>query len=385
MRVRQFVPIIVGLFIVAAALDPAPASTSAASPSIVISQVYGGGGNTGAPFSSKFVELFNRATTPAELSGWSIQYASATGTGNFSAAVVPLPSVSLPAGGYFLVQLAGGANGSPLPTPDAIGTINPAASAGKVILASTATGLACNGGSNPCSADQLSAIVDLVGYGSANFFEGSAAAPALSNTTAALRANGGCTDTDDNLADFSASAPAPRNSDSPTNPCASGGPTPEPTLEPTPDVTPAPTPEPTPEPTPDLTPEPTPDPTPILPPDEPAFEFSGFASPVVSLPGVNVVKAGAAVPLTFSLDGYFGLDVISAGFPSSRAHSCAVAEEAEVLDTALAPGSSGLSYNTETDTYTFVWKTDRAWAGSCRTLVLTLADGSRHVAEFAFR
>ena len=85
----------------------------------------------------QFVELFNRGSTPASLGGWSIQYASATGTGNFSASVTPLPEVTVPAGGYFLVQFAGGANGAPLPTPDAVGTANPAASAGKIVVATS--------------------------------------------------------------------------------------------------------------------------------------------------------------------------------------------------------------------------------------------------------
>ncbi len=58
-------------------------TTQATSPDIVISQVYGGGGNSGAPLKNDFVELFNRGTTSVSLSGWSIQYASATGTGNF--------------------------------------------------------------------------------------------------------------------------------------------------------------------------------------------------------------------------------------------------------------------------------------------------------------
>jgi uncharacterized protein len=97
-----------------------------------------------------------------------------------------------------------------------------AAGAGKVALASGATSLGCNGGSTVCSAEQLARIVDLVGYGNANFFEGSGAAPGLSNTTAALRAGGGCSDKDDNSVDFTAGAPAPRNTASPSNACDGG-------------------------------------------------------------------------------------------------------------------------------------------------------------------
>ena len=191
----------------------------AVSSDIVVSQVYGGGGNSGATYTHDFVELFNRGSTPVSLAGWSVQYASATGTGHFSGNVTALPSVALAPGQYLLVQEAQGAGGTiPLPTPDATGSILMGATAGKVIVANTATGLACNGGSTPCSPAQLAQIVDLVGYGNANFFEG-AAVPTLSNTTAALRDDHGCTETDNNAADFTAMAPTPRNTASPTSPC----------------------------------------------------------------------------------------------------------------------------------------------------------------------
>jgi predicted extracellular nuclease len=193
----------------------------AVSPNVVVSQVYGGGGNSGATYTHDFVELFNRGSTSVDLTGWSVQYASATGTGNFAATA--LPPVELAPGQYLLVQQAQGAGGTtPLPTPDATGAIAMSATAGKVIVASTATALACNGGSTPCSAAQLALIVDLIGYGTANFFEGTAAAPTLSNTTAALRNANGCTETDDNAADFTAAAPTPRNTASPLNVCSGG-------------------------------------------------------------------------------------------------------------------------------------------------------------------
>jgi predicted extracellular nuclease len=87
------------------------------------------------------------------------------------------------------------------------------ATAGKVALVASTTSLGCNGGSNPCSPAQLDLIVDLVGYGNANFFEGSGPATALSNNTAAFRSSGGTIDTNDNVADFDPPrAPEPRNS-----------------------------------------------------------------------------------------------------------------------------------------------------------------------------
>ncbi len=176
----------------------------AVSPNLVISHVYGGGSNSGATWQNDFVVIFNRGNASVSLTGMSIQYASAAGTGSFSANPVTALSGNLAAGQYYLVQLAGAATspvGAALPTPDATGTANLSGTAGKVILANTTTGLACNGGSTPCSSAQLAQIVDLVGYGSANFFEG-AATPAPSNTSWIARKNGGCTETDNNSADF---------------------------------------------------------------------------------------------------------------------------------------------------------------------------------------
>ncbi|HEY5803860.1 MAG TPA: lamin tail domain-containing protein [Lysobacter sp.] len=189
---------------------------------VVISQVYGGGGGAAPTFSNDFVELHNRGTTVVPLAGLSVQYASASGTGNFSGLTV-LPAFSLQPGQYFLVQMTGGSAGAPLPAPDATGPANMSASAGKVALVQSAAALPCNGGSTPCTPEQRALIVDLVGYGSANFFEGSAPAPGLSATTAALRKDNGATDSNDNGADFIAATPTPRNS-------GSAPPQPEPAL-----------------------------------------------------------------------------------------------------------------------------------------------------------
>src|SRR6478672_1301707 len=203
----------------------------AASPGLVISQVYGGGGNTGATYLNDYVELFNRGTVDVPLSGLSLQYASATGTGAFGAnanALTPLAG-TLAAGHYILVREAsGGTAGAPVDGFDIDDStpINMSGTAGKVALVSSATSLGCNGGSIICSSAQLAQIIDLVGYGTgangANFFEGSAPAPTLSNTLAGFRAAEGCTDTDQNSTDFSAATPAPRNGASPLHSCAPG-------------------------------------------------------------------------------------------------------------------------------------------------------------------
>jgi uncharacterized protein len=191
------------------------------STSIVISQVYGGGGNSGATYTNDFIELFNLGTTSVSLAGWSVQYTSAMGTGNFGASssvITLLPSITLVPGQYFLIQEAQGAGGTTaLPTPDVVGTIAMSATAGKIALVDDTDSLGCNGGSTPCTSTQLAQIIDLVGYGTANFYEGAAPAPALTNATAAFRINGGLTDTDNNSSDFFASSPMPRNTSSPLN------------------------------------------------------------------------------------------------------------------------------------------------------------------------
>jgi Lamin Tail Domain len=203
---------LVPLVCLAAALLAAPFARAATS-NVVISQVFAGGGNSGAPYTNDFVELFNRGTTPIDVSGWSVQYASSAST---SWSATPLAGTIAP-GRYLLVQLAGGSVGAALPAPDVTGTSNLAASGGKVALVRDTTALTCGATAGSCSAVAL--VEDLVGYGTATDFEG-AAAPALSNTTALVRAGSGCTDTNVNTADFSTAAPAPRNSATPVLGCS---------------------------------------------------------------------------------------------------------------------------------------------------------------------
>lgn len=222
---RGFFNLFLVLFFVFGALGVTPQPAAAVSSGLRISQVYGAGGNSGAVLNADYIEIFNAGDTALSLNGLSLQYASATGTGNFGATdtqLTELPNVLVQPGQYFLVQEAGGANGAALPTPDFTDPtpIGIAASAGKVALVNSITSLGCNGSSTPCDASQLALIIDLVGFGTANFYEGSAAAPAISITLADFRASGGCVDTDDNAADFTAEAPAPRNTASPTNLCA---------------------------------------------------------------------------------------------------------------------------------------------------------------------
>ncbi|HEX5949726.1 MAG TPA: lamin tail domain-containing protein [Actinomycetota bacterium] len=211
----------------AVAIALVPTRSLALSTGVVISQVYGGGGNSGATYTHDFIELFNRGTDPVSLAGWSVQYASATGTGNLGSSatqLTELPSVSLQPGQYLLIREAQGTGGTTaLPTPDVVdpSPIAMSATGGKVALVSSAASLGCNGGSTPCTPAQLAMIVDLVGWDGANFFEGSPA-PATTNTTAAIRNGGGCVETDDNAADFVAGFPMPRNTAWPLSPCSAG-------------------------------------------------------------------------------------------------------------------------------------------------------------------
>ena len=185
---------------------------------VVISQVYGGGGNSGATYKNDYIELLNTGDTAVTLTNWSVQYASATGT---TWQVTKLPaSVTLAAGQYYLVHEALGSGGTDALTPDATGTITMSATAGKVALVNSITALS---GGKP-----VDNVVDLVGFGTtAGYYEGSGATPAPSNTLAVLRKGNGCLDTNDNSSDFVTGAAAPRNTSSDRVSC-SGGPLPQP-------------------------------------------------------------------------------------------------------------------------------------------------------------
>jgi predicted extracellular nuclease len=187
-------------------------STPGAPPTgVVVSEVYGGGGNSGATLKNDFIELYNTTASPISLAGWSVQYASATGT---SWQVTNL-SGSIPAGRNYLIQEAQGAAGTAdLPMPDATGTISMSGTVGKVALVSTTSALT---GSCPTAN-----VVDLVGFGvTASCFEGTGPTPAPSNTTSAQRKGGGATDTNDNAADFTIAAADPHASVDPAPAVAS--------------------------------------------------------------------------------------------------------------------------------------------------------------------
>jgi hypothetical protein len=182
--------------------------TASAQTGLVISQVYGGGGNSGAPFTYDYLELYNPTASSISLNGLSFQYASSSGTSWNS---VTLPNASVASGHYFLIQgAAGSASPANLPvTPDFVAPDPPnfSATTGKIALVNGITALtgSCPTGTN---------IVDFIGYGTANCFTGSGDAPAPSNTTADIRTGFA----NNNAADFSVGAPNPRNSAFGSNP-----------------------------------------------------------------------------------------------------------------------------------------------------------------------
>lgn len=174
---------------------------------VVISQVYGGGGMTGATCRNDFVELRNRTGHAIALASCSVQYTSRTGNVWQSTAL----SGTIPAHGYYLIKEAGNSAtgaGAPLPSPDFSGVIDLNPTDGKVALVGRTTPIP-NGVSNPLAGTY--GVLDFVGYGSANAAEGDAPAPGLSVVLAARRAGAGTIDTDDNAADFTAGTPTPRN------------------------------------------------------------------------------------------------------------------------------------------------------------------------------
>jgi trimeric autotransporter adhesin len=217
--------------------SPNPQNSSVKEPTganhVVISEVYGGGGNSGAVYKNDFIELYNPTLSAVDLTGWSVQYASATGTGNWT--VTTLSGSIAPKGFYLIQQSAGTGGTTNLPTPDKIGTITMSGTAGKVLLSNSTT---AQTGALPTGAS----VIDLVGFGAtANGFEGTAPAPAPSNTSSIERkasatsdattmGTGGTEefagngyDSDQNAADFIVRTPNPQNS-SVTEPASTSGP-----------------------------------------------------------------------------------------------------------------------------------------------------------------
>ena len=177
---------------------------AAPSTSVVVNEIYGGGGNAGSTYTNDFVELANRGSSAVDLTGWSVQYHSKAATGTWQ--VTQLSGTIAPGAFYLIAEAKGSGGTTPLPSTNASGTIALSATDGTVALVSSTEALTC-ADSTTCA----SASVDLVGFGTAALAEGSPATGA-SNTQSVQRkddAATGIVDTDDNAADFSAAAPTP--------------------------------------------------------------------------------------------------------------------------------------------------------------------------------
>jgi uncharacterized protein len=180
-------------------LGGASPGTAAPSSGIVVNEVYGGGGNSGATYTNDFIELTNRGSAPVSVDGWSVQYHSGGATGAWQ---VTQLSGSIAPGAIYLVAEAQGAGGTqPLPAPQATGTIAMSGTAGTVAVVNGTTALTCSD-----SAACQSASVDLVGYGTAVINE-TAPIGGASNTDSVQRKD--AADSDNNANDFAAGAPTP--------------------------------------------------------------------------------------------------------------------------------------------------------------------------------
>jgi probable HAF family extracellular repeat protein len=125
------------------------------------------------------------------------------------------------------------------------------------------------------------------------------------------------------------------------------------------------------------------------------YDFGGFLGPVDNLDvATNKAKAGSSIPVTFSLGGDQGLDIFATGtntttnetftYPTSTAMTCDSTDQLDAIEETVSAGGSSLQYDSSLDQYTYVWKTEKPWAGSCRQLVVKLDDGTYHRANFKF-
>jgi hypothetical protein len=111
--------------------------------------------------------------------------------------------------------------------------------------------------------------------------------------------------------------------------------------------------------------------------------FSGFFAPIDN-GQVNLAKAGSSVPVRFSLGGDLGLDVLADGYPKLEFYPCDPETPGDPVEQ-TSSANQGFSYDPLTDTYTYVWKTNKGWSGKCGTFTLKLADDSVHTADFQFK
>jgi hypothetical protein len=207
MKAKRVASFFVFLSMVFIALPMLQRPAGAEGQNIVISQIYGGGGTATGIYGWDFIELYNPTGISISIEGWAVQYASAYGT---SWSMTALTGIIRPHSYYLIKESGNGTGTRTLPTPDATGVFAMSLSSGKVALTSYNYELM---GSNP-SGDPN--VVDFVGYGSTNAYEGSLPTATLSPATAAWRETGVViADTNNNGNDFIVKAPYARNSLSP--------------------------------------------------------------------------------------------------------------------------------------------------------------------------
>ncbi|HEY9437204.1 MAG TPA: endonuclease/exonuclease/phosphatase family protein [Streptomyces sp.] len=212
--------LLAGAVAVTLSVTTLPAAFAAPSTTAVISEVYGGGGNSGATLTRDFIELGNAGSAPFALAGYSVQYLPGTPSAGSRWQVSGLSGAVAPGGRYLVAEAAGTGGTVALPAADTTGTVAISAASGTVALVSGTTPLTCVTAAD-CAADTR--IVDLVGYGSAVVREGSGPVTGASATASVAR-GGSLADTDDNAADLTAGTPSPVNAAGET----SGGPGQEP-------------------------------------------------------------------------------------------------------------------------------------------------------------
>jgi hypothetical protein len=200
------------------------AFVSHASAAIVINEIYGAGGNANASFSQDFVELYNNGGTNVDIAGYSLQYLTGNGTGNFAVCTITAADTIIEPGTYFLISASAvGATGANLPAPNAnCNSLSINATAGKIALLNTTSAL--SGATCPAVAPLDTTIVDFVGYGTAstvNCFEGNTgpAIPPTSGNINSTQRIGAGQDTNDNAVDFARTSP-PTPTAAPVNPTA---------------------------------------------------------------------------------------------------------------------------------------------------------------------
>jgi PKD repeat protein len=115
------------------------------------------------------------------------------------------------------------------------------------------------------------------------------------------------------------------------------------------------------------------------------YIFGGFLPPVQAPPQWNTIQAGRAVPIKFSLNGDYGLSIVAEGYPKMQTVSCSNGTPQGEAQPTVSASSNGLSYDLASDTYTYVWKTERAWRNRCLQFQLRLTDGQEQVANFRTR